>query len=71
MTTQGKADFIFNGKKLGEFVMDVDGFFYYWPDEKCTGAWPSYLLKKAAKELDDLNKPWEEKITEFFERKDL
>jgi len=54
------------GKYLGKFIMDVDGFYYYWPCEKLTGSWSSYSLRGIADKLDELNKEYEENIKEYF-----
>lgn len=50
-----------NGKFIGEFIMDVDGYFYFW-SENNLGAWPSYLLRDIADKMDELNKSWNEQV---------
>jgi hypothetical protein len=55
-----------NRKYLGKFIMDVDGFYYYWPCEKLTGSWSSYSLRGIADKLDELNKEYEENVKEYF-----
>jgi hypothetical protein len=50
-----------NGKFIGEFIMDVDGYFYFW-SENNLGAWPSYLLRDIADKMDELNKSWNEQL---------
>jgi len=53
-----------NGKILGEFVQDESGFFGFYCDTK--GSWSSWTLKAIADRLDEINKPWDEKINEYF-----
>ena len=43
------------GKLIGELIMDVDGYFYFWPEDN-NGAWASYHLRNVANKLDELNK---------------
>jgi len=50
-----------NGKFIGEFIMDVDGYFYFWAENNL-GAWPSYLLRDIADKMDELNKSWNEQV---------
>ena len=50
-----------NGKLIGEFIRDVDGYFYFW-SENNLGAWPSYLLRDIADKMDELNKSWNEQL---------
>ena len=66
-------DVWFNVKYLGRFVKDVDGFFYYWGDESLSGSWSSYQLRAIADKLDEINKPYEEVVDEYFdqERRDF
>ena len=50
-----------NGKLIGEFIRDVDGYFYFW-SENNLGAWPSHLLRDIADKLDEINQLWDEHI---------
>ena len=45
-----------------EFVQDVDGFIYWWPDGSPNGHFSSHHLRWLADELDKRNKPWNEQI---------
>lgn len=53
----------------GDFVRDVDGFWYYWPTHN-TGHYSAHILREIADELDRINKPWDEEITAFFEEEE-
>ena len=50
-----------NGKLIGEFIRDVDGYFYFW-SENNLGAWPSHLLRDIADKLDEINQLWDEHV---------
>ena len=51
----------------GEFVTDVDGFVYYWPDGSCSGHLSSYHLRLLADELDKRNESMNQQIQQYFE----
>ena len=44
-----------NKSYLGQFSLDVDGDFYYWPSNK-RGCWSAWSLKLIAEKLDELNR---------------
>lgn len=50
-----KYDVIFGDShlKIGEFIRDVDGTFYFWPEEH--GAWSDYVLVDIGEKLKELN----------------
>ena len=52
-----------NNQMIGELIMDVDGYFYFWSTVK-DGCWPSYILRYIADKLDEINKDWDNKIKE-------
>lgn len=54
-----------NGKCIGLFSMDVDGYYYFWPNND-SGCWGSYGLIVIADALDILNKPHDNQIKEYF-----
>ena len=49
-----------------EFVTDVDGFVYWWPDGYQYGHLTSHHLRALADELDRRNKEWSEHIEKTF-----
>ena len=51
----------FNTKKIGEFTVQDDGLFQFYPNEH-SGYWSSYALRLIADKLDELNKEWDEHI---------
>lgn len=55
-----------SGKKLGYFVLDVDGYYHYKELETLTGYWDSYQLRKIADLLDEVNKPYRDELSEYF-----
>ena len=42
-----------NRKPIGECLMDVDGYYYFYPDSD--GGWNVYALREVTKLLSDLN----------------
>jgi len=53
---------------LGTFELDSDGLYKYWESKKLSGAWGSYELKLIAEKLDELNKPFDDSVEEYFEK---
>lgn len=53
---------------MGEFVMDVDGYFYYYPILEGGGFWEAHVLIKLGNKLNELNKAWDDQINEYFEK---
>lgn len=56
----------FNKKKLGEFIVQDDGFFGFYTNEP-SGYWSSHSLRLIADKLDELNKEWGEYIKKNLE----
>lgn len=52
-------------EERNEFVTDVDGYLYWWP-EGFNGHLSSYQLRAIADELDRINEPWNKQIDEYF-----
>ena len=50
---------------VGQFLMDVDGFFYYFPIEN-GGAWTAWIMRAIANKLDEINAPWQKVIDAEF-----
>lgn len=60
-------DVIFNnGKKLGQFYMEVDGYFVFQPDITNGGFWNEYTLKLILKKLEELNLEWDNHIKDNY-----
>ena len=57
-----------NGKEIGSFQLDVNGYYYFYTDEETLGGWESYSLREIADELDRINKPYEDSIEEYFRK---
>ncbi len=57
-----------NGKFIGYFERDVDGYFYWWPNLKEEeGCWSAGLILELAEKLKEVNKPYEEELNAYFE----
>lgn len=48
-------------KKIGKFIQDVDGFYYYSANRE-GGLWSAHTMRMIADRLDKLNKPWDNYI---------
>ena len=55
-------------KVLGTFEMDVDGYFYFWRNEKLTGCDSSNILRGIADKLDEVNKERDEYLKKIIYR---
>ena len=55
-----------NRKHLCYFRLDIDGY-YYFEDVPNSGNWTSYALRQIADKLDEINKPYDDEVNEFFE----
>jgi hypothetical protein len=51
-----------------EFVTDVDGFVYFWPNRDFGGHFSSHVLRILADELDRRNEAWSAEIDEYFSK---
>lgn len=51
-----------NGKMVGSLQALDDGFLYFFPDGLSGGAWTAWWMREVADKLDELNKPWRERI---------
>lgn len=51
-----------NGVILGAFVMDVDGYFYFFPELSRGGHWSQEVLHELALKLEEINAPWDEQM---------
>jgi hypothetical protein len=47
---------------IGDFLKDVDGYFYYWPPPNQGGCFVAWLLRALADKLDEINKDWNEQV---------
>ena len=55
-----------NNHLVGELIMDVDGYFYFWPSND--GCWPSHIMHSIANKLDEINKPQNDEINDYFDK---
>jgi hypothetical protein len=57
-----------NNKLIGNFIPSDDGFYYFAPYGINDGAlWADYTLLEIGRQLRIINKPWSDKINEYFE----
>lgn len=55
-------EIVINNKSVGEFIRDVDGYFYYWPNPSLKGSWNSNALRLISDKLDDVNMELDNKL---------
>jgi hypothetical protein len=53
-------------KELGSFQLDSDGSYYFWENSKLTGCWTGNNLRDIADKLDEVNRPFDEQVKEYF-----
>jgi len=61
---------LFGNRLLGHFIMDVDGFYYFDYVTAPNGLWTSYSLRMVADLLEEMNKPYENNVKEYFKKND-
>ena len=57
---------LFGERLIGYFIMDVDGYYYFDYVTTPNGLWTSYSLRMVADLLEEMNRPHEENIKEYF-----
>lgn len=63
---EARARIIALADERGEFVTDVDGFVYWWPESTRGGHFSAHHLRWLADELDKRNEVWQRQIEEYF-----
>lgn len=58
--------------KFGDIVLgwarpEVDGYYYWWDNRELMGCTAAWTLRAIADILDEINKPWDDQINEYFE----
>ena len=61
---------LFGDRLLGHFIMDIDGYYYFDYVTSPNGLWTSYSLRMVADLLEEMNKPYEDNIKEYFKKND-
>ena len=57
----------FNEKKVGDFDLDIDGYYHFWPNPSLNGSYTSYSLRLISDRLDEVNKKWDNQIKQDLE----
>ena len=57
---------MFGDRLIGYIIMDVDGFYFFDYVTAPNGLWTSYSLRMVADLLEEMNKPYEDNIKEYF-----
>jgi len=53
-------------KLIGYFIPEVDGFFYFSPEQYNSGVWSDYALLEIGNKLKEINQPWVDKLNREF-----
>ena len=51
-----------NGALMGTAEQEVDGYYYFYPDQTKRGFWAPFILRAIADKVDEINKPWNDMI---------
>lgn len=70
-TDKGVYELLINNKSIGEYILDADGYYYFWENPNLKGSWNSNALRVIADEMDKLNKEWDEHITKYLNNESL
>ena len=62
---------MFNNRIIGYFIMDLDGYYYFDYDTDTNGLWTSHSLRMVADLLEEINKPHDDKINEYFKQQNI
>jgi len=57
---------LFGERLIGYFIMDVDGYYYFDYVTTPNGLWTSYSLRMVADLLEEMNKPYDDNVKEYF-----
>lgn len=60
-----KKELYINDKLIGDFVMDVDGYYYFKPITN-DGYWNSNALRIIADYLDKINESYDRHVIKYF-----
>ena len=68
ITHEDKSEGVYvNGKLIGHVMRFEDGYYAFMNLAGLNGSWSSYDLRMIADLLDDLNKPWDSQVKEYFD----
>lgn len=57
---------ISNNKLIGCFMVDVDGYYNFWPLESITGFYSGDMLIELGMKLKAVNADWDKHLNEYF-----
>lgn len=60
--------YAYNGVFIGNFLIEVDGYYNWWPVKERDGYVPAHMLRALADALDEINKEWDETIQTELEK---
>lgn len=72
LTTKDKKpdlkELYFNNILIGDLVVNDDGFWVLFFSNERKGYFESYALRLIADKMEEMNKPWQDNINEYFSR---
>lgn len=51
---------------VGSFQLDSDGSYYFYHTDDIAGCWSAHSLKEIAELLDEVNKPFDKQVEDYF-----
>lgn len=70
-TEDGVYELGVNNKPIGEYILDADGYYYFWLKWGIAGSWNSNALRLIADEMDKLNKNFDKHLTKYINDESL
>lgn len=67
VSTNCKKLFFHSGVYLGDLVLDIDGYWKFFPDNSQGGCWDEFLLKTLVVYLVEMNDEYDKQVKEYFE----
>lgn len=61
--------FYHNRVYMGDVLIDVDGYYKFWPDKNKDGYWDEESLYSTAEYLKSKNADWDREVNKYFEQK--
>jgi hypothetical protein len=65
-TNKGRIKLLFKERHIGDAILDVDGFYYFYPILQ-GGFWSEYSLTLILDKLKELNEPMNKHLEEYYQ----
>jgi hypothetical protein len=57
----------FGAVYIGDFLLDVDGYYKYWVPKDTSGYWTEHMLQLIVNKLKEINAAWDKQVNDYFE----